>query len=93
VNAVRAIVVVIIRLWAAGKIASSILGLSLWSLISAGPEDVEYGYGFYTSITGGVSVVIGLLASIFAPRLSIFVYSEERASETLTPELGAARLS
>jgi len=65
---VHAILILIIRLWAAVAIISSILGLSLWPLLSFGLNAGSY--TAYTFISGGVWTVIGVLAWVFAPALA-----------------------
>jgi hypothetical protein len=73
---VHAIMVLIIRLWAAGVVISSITGLYLWPLLSPGSDGDGDVYATYTVINGSVWVIVGILAWIFSPKFAQVIYRE-----------------
>jgi len=72
---VHAIMILIIRLWAAGVIIQSILGIFLWPLMVSGSSGDGDPYTVYTFINGGVWIVVGVLAWVFAPPLARRVFA------------------
>ncbi|GJL95860.1 MAG: hypothetical protein DHS20C05_22650 [Hyphococcus sp.] len=71
---VHAILIVIIRLWAAGVIITSSLHLSIWPFLDTGEANDPSNYAFLTFLNAGIWVCLGFAAWIFAPDFAKAVY-------------------
>ncbi len=88
----HAIMILIIRLWAAGVVISSITSLYLWPLLSLGSDGDGDTYATYTVINGGVWVTVGILAWIFSPKLVQVIYRENHGEPPVNFKIDADTL-
>ncbi len=74
-NPVHAILVLIIRLWAAGVMLSSATALSLWPLEFWDEQTATSSFAIRNYVSTGIWFVIGVSAWILGPRVARATYS------------------
>ena len=89
---VHAILIVIIRLWAAGVIITSSLHLSIWPFLDTGANNDPSNYAFLTFLNAGIWVFLGCAAWIFAPNFANVAYKPDDVDPKVSIKVDAETL-